>query len=279
MVLAERRSQVGVVAFDRHRRASGRCRRLELRAVLEVVAVPQIADSAETCDVTLDWLFASANTLYLCAPLGDETRVGIVFACCSTTSSLRRSTGTTAQGSPSTRASCSSSTKPPTPCSQALAVGCHRDRRRMQFVTVWQSKGQLDETYGRDADNLLTNHQTDLPERDQRHRRHRVPQHAGRHRAHPQRPRRAPLERRLQGAAAVTIHGRAPPRSKRPAPDQGRRCAPHSRAVPPPGYEDDSGSASDHGAAPTPKLRSELEAVPDRDDTALAHPTLFACAG
>jgi type IV secretory pathway TraG/TraD family ATPase VirD4 len=29
-------------------------------------------------------------------------------------------------------------------------------------VTVWQSKAQLDQIYGRDADNVLTNHRTKL---------------------------------------------------------------------------------------------------------------------
>jgi type IV secretory pathway TraG/TraD family ATPase VirD4 len=32
----------------------------------------------------------------------------------------------------------------------------------MQLVTVWQSNAQLDQIYGRDADNVLTNHRTKL---------------------------------------------------------------------------------------------------------------------
>jgi type IV secretion system protein VirD4 len=32
----------------------------------------------------------------------------------------------------------------------------------MQLVTVWQSKAQLDQIYGREADNVLTNHRTKL---------------------------------------------------------------------------------------------------------------------
>ena len=43
-------------------------------------ADPAIADSAEDCQLTLDWLLAGNNTLYLVAPLGDETRIGLVFA-------------------------------------------------------------------------------------------------------------------------------------------------------------------------------------------------------
>ena len=33
---------------------------------------------------------------------------------------------------------------------------------RIQLVTVWQSKAQLDQAFGRDADNVLTNHRTKL---------------------------------------------------------------------------------------------------------------------
>lgn len=43
-------------------------------------ADPAVAATADGCDITLEWLLADANTLYLSAPLGDETRVGIVFA-------------------------------------------------------------------------------------------------------------------------------------------------------------------------------------------------------
>ncbi len=32
----------------------------------------------------------------------------------------------------------------------------------IQLVTVWQSKAQLDQAYGKDADNVLTNHRTKL---------------------------------------------------------------------------------------------------------------------
>jgi type IV secretion system protein VirD4 len=32
----------------------------------------------------------------------------------------------------------------------------------IQLVTVWQSKAQLDQAYGSDADNVLTNHRTKL---------------------------------------------------------------------------------------------------------------------
>ena len=32
----------------------------------------------------------------------------------------------------------------------------------IQLVTVWQSKAQLDQAFGKDADNVLTNHRTKL---------------------------------------------------------------------------------------------------------------------
>jgi type IV secretion system protein VirD4 len=43
-------------------------------------ADPGVEASAISCEVTLDWLLAGDNTLYLVAPLGDERRVGAVFA-------------------------------------------------------------------------------------------------------------------------------------------------------------------------------------------------------
>jgi hypothetical protein len=43
-------------------------------------ADPAIAASAQGCDITLQWLTNADNTLSLCAPLGDQTRIGIVFA-------------------------------------------------------------------------------------------------------------------------------------------------------------------------------------------------------
>lgn len=43
-------------------------------------ADPDVAASAEGCEITLDWLLGGNNTLSLCAPLGDDTRIGVVFA-------------------------------------------------------------------------------------------------------------------------------------------------------------------------------------------------------
>ena len=41
---------------------------------------PGLAASADGCEITLEWLCSGLTTLYLCAPLGDESRVGVVFA-------------------------------------------------------------------------------------------------------------------------------------------------------------------------------------------------------
>jgi type IV secretion system protein VirD4 len=43
-------------------------------------ADPGVEASAIGCEITLGWLLAGSNTLYLVAPLGDEHRVGAVFA-------------------------------------------------------------------------------------------------------------------------------------------------------------------------------------------------------
>jgi type IV secretion system protein VirD4 len=126
-------------------------------------ADPQIADSAEGCEITLDWLLAATNTLYLCAPLGDEHRVGIVFAVLLHDLITQAFDRYNRAGQPLDPRllllldEAANTPLPNLPQWAATVTGAG-----MQLVTVWQSKGQLDETYGRDADNLLTNHRTKL---------------------------------------------------------------------------------------------------------------------
>ena len=63
----------------------------------------------------------------------------------------------------STRRCCSCSTRPATPrCEQLPQWASTIAGLGVQLVTVWQSKAQLDETYRRQADTILTNHLTKL---------------------------------------------------------------------------------------------------------------------
>jgi type IV secretion system protein VirD4 len=126
-------------------------------------ADPDVAASADGCDITLDWLTAGNNTLYLCAPLGDETRIGLVFAVVLhdlITQTFDRYNRTAQPTDPKLLIILDEAANTPLPklpqwASTVTGAG-------MQLVTVWQSKAQLDQLYGRDADNVLTNHRTKL---------------------------------------------------------------------------------------------------------------------
>jgi type IV secretion system protein VirD4 len=126
-------------------------------------ADPAVAASADGTDITLDWLTAGPNTLYLCAPLGDETRVGIVFAVVLhdlITQAFDRYNRAGQPLEPKLLVLLDEAANTPLPklpqwASTVTGAG-------IQLVTVWQSKAQLDELYGRQADNVLTNHRTKL---------------------------------------------------------------------------------------------------------------------
>lgn len=126
-------------------------------------ADPQVAASADTCDITLDWLLAGSNTLYLCAPLGDESRIGVVFAVLLhdlIAQAFDHYNRTGELLDPRLLVLLDEAANTPLPelprwASTLTGAG-------IQLVTVWQSKAQLDQIYGRDADNVLTNHRTKL---------------------------------------------------------------------------------------------------------------------
>ena len=126
-------------------------------------ADPAIAATADGCEITLDWLLADANTLYLSAPLGDETRLGIVFAVLLhdlITQAFDRYNRTGETLDPRLLVLLDEAANTPLPklpqwSSTVTGAG-------IQLVTVWQSKAQLDTTYGKDADTVLTNHRSKL---------------------------------------------------------------------------------------------------------------------
>jgi len=126
-------------------------------------ADPDVAASAEGCDITLDWLLEGRNTLYLCAPLGDETRIGAVFAVLLqdlVTQAFDRYNRVGEPLEPRLLVLLDEAANTPLPklpqwASTVTGAG-------VQLVTVWQSKAQLEQIYGRDADNVLTNHRTKL---------------------------------------------------------------------------------------------------------------------
>jgi type IV secretion system protein VirD4 len=126
-------------------------------------ADPQIAASADDTTITLEALLAGNNTLYLCAPLGDESRLGLVFAAVLHDLTLQAFDRYNRTGSPADPAllllidEAANTPLPKLPQWASTVSGAG-----IQLVTVWQSKAQLDELYGRQADNVLTNHRTKL---------------------------------------------------------------------------------------------------------------------
>lgn len=128
-------------------------------------ADPQIAASATDTDtsITLDWLLAGSNTLYLCAPLGDETRLGLVFAALLqdlVTQAFDRYNRTGQALDPQLLLLIDEAANTPLPKLPQWAATV--SGAGVQLVTVWQSKAQLDQLYGTQADNVLTNHRSKL---------------------------------------------------------------------------------------------------------------------
>ena len=124
---------------------------------------PGLAASAEGCEITLDWLCAGSNTLYLCAPLGDESRVGVVFAALLhdlIAQAFERYNRQGAAIDPRLLVVLDEAANTPLPKLPQWAATI--TGAGIQLVTVWQSKAQLDQAYGKDADNVLTNHRTKL---------------------------------------------------------------------------------------------------------------------
>jgi type IV secretion system protein VirD4 len=126
-------------------------------------ADPAIAESAEDCALTLDWLVAGNNTLYLVAPLGDDTRIGLVFAALLHDLITDAFTTYNRQGAaldPRLLIVCDEAANTPLPKLPQWAATV--SGAGIQLVTVWQSRAQLDTIYGRETDSVLTNHRSKL---------------------------------------------------------------------------------------------------------------------
>jgi type IV secretion system protein VirD4 len=123
---------------------------------------PQVAASAVEPDITLEWLVSGKNTLYVCAPQHDQSRLDIVFGALvsdliyqaydwerrraerlrDTLVVLDEAANTPTEWLPQVVSTCS-------------GIG-------ILLVTVWQSKAQIDAAYGTLADSVLTNHGTKI---------------------------------------------------------------------------------------------------------------------
>lgn len=125
-------------------------------------ADPAVAASANGCDITLEWILDGNNTLYLCAPLGDETRVGLVFSALLHDLISRAFDRANRTGILDPRLLILIDETANTPLHKLPEWASTVTGAGMQLVTVWQSKAQLDEIYGKHADTVLTNHRTKL---------------------------------------------------------------------------------------------------------------------
>jgi len=125
-------------------------------------ADPGVAASADGCDITLDWLLDGANTLYLCAPLGDETRIGAVFAIVLHDLITQAFARSNRVGPIDPRLLVLLDEAGNTPLPNLSDWASTVTGAGIQLVTVWQSKAQLEEIYARKAENVLTNHRSKL---------------------------------------------------------------------------------------------------------------------
>ena len=124
-------------------------------------ANPKIAATADTCDVTLDWLLEKANTLYVCAPLGNN-RLGLVFAALLQDLVEQAFVRANRHGSGGRRLLFLIDETANTPLPKLPQWASTLTGADIQLVTVWQSKAQIDQIYRGDADTVLTNHRTKL---------------------------------------------------------------------------------------------------------------------
>jgi len=124
---------------------------------------PIVADTAVTNEIDLDWLTSGNNTLYLVAPVVDQTTIapalgGLIGDLVADAMDLvDRQQRHLAH--PLLLVLDEAANTPITQLPQwaSLLTGY-----RIQLVTVWQAKSQIDQLYGTSADALLTNHRSKI---------------------------------------------------------------------------------------------------------------------
>jgi len=123
---------------------------------------PVAAATADTHDVSLDWLCSGANTVQVVVPLGDEHRHGRLaaavigqivhdaFTCANRVGPLDPPLLVVLDEAANTPLGA-------LPRWAATLTGAG-----IQLVTIWQTVAQLRAVYGDDADTLLANHRTKI---------------------------------------------------------------------------------------------------------------------
>lgn len=196
-------------------------------------ADPQIAASGLDCTITLDWLLAGNNTLYLCAPLGDETRIGVVFAAVLhdlISQAFDRYNHTGAPAEPRLLVLLDEAANSPLPKLPQWASTVTGARPAARHGLAIPRADRTDLRRRRGNRSHQPPHQADLPQRTGRHRHPGLPGRRRRHRTRPRRPGPGSLEPPRRTPRTQQSDHRAPTaQPTRPAPDERRRHAAHPR--------------------------------------------------
>ncbi|MGI8777712.1 MAG: type IV secretory system conjugative DNA transfer family protein [Acidimicrobiales bacterium] len=121
---------------------------------------PVVADCAVTSDINLQWLVGGPNTLYVCSPAHEQLRLATVFGGLLDDLMQQAYEWQNAHGSrlPDLLVVLDEAANTPARWLPQVASTC--SGIGIQLVTIWQSKSQIDEAYGKLADSVLTNHGT-----------------------------------------------------------------------------------------------------------------------
>src|SRR6266498_3685905 len=137
----------------------------QVTEALELAGDPQVAASAEGCDLDVDALLRGSNTLYLYAPANEQSRLRPLFELLASTIITRAEelAARARDGMLEPRllvcldeaGNCAALAKLPELATTARGQG-------IQLVTVWHDLGQLQHRYGRRASTVLNGHRAKL---------------------------------------------------------------------------------------------------------------------
>ena len=131
--------------------------------LLRVWQDPAVVAATQRCDIDLDWLLEGNNTLYVCSPLDGDYRLAPLFAGLLSDLVQQQAydrVARTRELLPDLLVVLDEAANTPTRWLPQVASTC--SGLGMLLVTIWQSKSQIDASYGVHADSVLTNHGTKL---------------------------------------------------------------------------------------------------------------------
>jgi type IV secretory pathway TraG/TraD family ATPase VirD4 len=121
---------------------------------------PVVADCATRAEITLEWVVGRANTLYICSPPHEQERLSTVFGGILDDLLQQAYEWQNTHGSRLPELLMVLDEAANTPARWLPQVASTCSGIGIQLVTIWQSKGQIDDVYGTKADSVLTNHGT-----------------------------------------------------------------------------------------------------------------------